>query len=418
MRRLISFAALLVALLSTAQAWGATTEADTLSGKRYYNVKKMLLYEKSKEDSANVQAEVKGEHSSLVHPFARYRALVGRDCTVNDIFTTVGVASWPENLGRMTNDTLSDYTSYVNGIKADVVYNPVTSVRDMTRHYAKGTTAGFCIGQEGGSGVLSVALIKRFTLEFYLEGKKVGAVYGTSGSNFNGVNVSLGSLPGSKNATYNIQAVAPEEFDEVRLVNTGVEVSVVSVLDVHYAYVGEPTLYTLTNKDNTGKKTSNLKDFDDYCSDYGLTKSEDVSGPGPLVDADITNSVLGKAVVMIGSTIPLKVRTYTSAGESFAPGSVVGFKGVGGSALNLSLLGGGLLIRTWDQNNNEVEKFRMDHSVLGLSLAKGGESNLSFITTKPFSGVSIQYVGALNVDLGGTVFNYAFVEPAPDIDHH
>ena len=418
MRRLISFAALLVALLSTAQAWGATTEADTLSGKRYYNVKKMLLYEKSKENSADVQAEVNGEHRSWVHPFARYRALVGRDCTVNDIFTTVGVASWPKDLGKMTNDTLSDYTSYVNGVKANLGYNPVTSVRDMTRHYAKGTTAGFCIGQEGGSGVLSVELIKQFTLEFYLEGKKVGAVYGTSGSNFNGVNVSLGSLPGSKNATYNIQAVAPEEFDEVRLVNTGVQVSVVSVLDVHYAYVGEPTLYTLTNKDKTGNVTSNLKDFDDYCDDYGLTKSKDVFGPGNLVDADITNSVLGKAVVMIGSTIPLKVLTYTSAGESFAPGSVVGFKGVGGSALNLTLLGGGLLIRTWDQNNNEVEKFRMDHSVLGLSLAKGGESNLSFITTKPFSGVSIQYVGALNLDLGGTVFNYAFVEPAPDIDHH
>lgn len=418
MRRLISFAALLVALLSTAQAWGATTEADTLSGKRYYNVKKMLLYEKSKEESANVLAERTGEHSSWVHPFARYRALVGRDCTVNDIFTTVGVASWPKDLGKMTNDTLSDYTSYVNGVEVDAVKNPVTSVRDMTRHYAKGTTAGFCIGQEGGSGVLSVELIKRFTLEFYLEGKRVGAVYGTSGSNFNGVNVSLGSLPGSKNATYNIQAVAPEEFDEVRLVNTGVQVSVVSVLDVHYAYVGEPTLYTLTNKDKTGNVTSNLKDFDDYCDDYGLTKSEDVSGPGNLVDADITNSVLGKAVVMIGSTIPLKVRTYTSAGESFAPGSVVGFKGVGGSALNLSLLGGGLLIRTWDQNNNEVERFRMDHSVLGLSLIKGGESNLSFITTKPFSGVSIQYVGVLNLDLGGTVFNYAFVEPAPDIDHH
>ena len=64
MRRLISFAALLVALLSTAQAWGATTEADTLSGKRYYNVKKMLLYEKSKENSADVQAEVNGEHRS------------------------------------------------------------------------------------------------------------------------------------------------------------------------------------------------------------------------------------------------------------------------------------------------------------------------------------------------------------------
>lgn len=416
MRKLFSFAVLFVALLSTLQVWGADSETDKLASKRYYNVNKMLLYEQSKQTDDAVQNELTGTHSDLVHAFTRYRALTGRNCVVNDIFTTVGVASWPSGLGKMTNDTLSDYTSFKNGVSATVTYNPITSVRDMTRHYAKGTTAGFCIGQEGGSGVLSLELIKKFTIEFYLEGKKVGEVYGTSGSNFNGVNVSLGSLPGSKNATYNIQAVAPEEFDEVKLVNTGVEVSVISALDVHYAYVGSPTLYALTNKDKS--VTSTLKDFDDYCTDYGLTKTEDVSGPDKLVDADITNSVLGKAVIMIGSTIPLKVRTYNSDGESFAAGSVVGFKGKGGSALNLSLLGGGLLIRTWDQNNTEVESFRMDQSVLNLNLIKGGESNLSFITTKPFSGVSIQYVGLLNVDLGGTVFNYAFVEPAPDIDHH
>lgn len=413
MRKLMMLAALLVALLSSLQTWGA--ETDTLASKRYYNVNKMLLFER--QDSAGVQAELDGDHKALVHSFAHYRALTGRNCTVNDIFNTVGVASWPANLGRITNDTLSDYTSFVNGVGATVAYNPITSVRDMTRHYAKGTTAGFCIGQEGGSGVLDVKVINRFSLEFYLEGKKVGAVYGTSGSNFNGVNVSLGSLPGSKNATYNIQAVAPEEFDEVRLVNTGVEVSVISALDIHYAYVGEPTLYTLTNKDKTGKVKSTLKDFDDYCTDYGLKKTQDVSGPGDLVDADITNWVLGQALAVIGSTIPLKTRTYTSGGESFAAGSVVGLKGVGGTGLKIDLFGGGILIRTWNQNNKEVEHFQMDQALLKLTLIKGGESNLSFITTKPFSGVSVQYTG-VSLNAGGTVFNYAFVEPAPDVDHH
>lgn len=413
MRKIMMLAALLVALLSSLQTWGA--ETDTLASKRYYNVNKMLLFER--QDSAGVKAELDGDHKKWVHSFAHYRALTGRNCTVNDIFNTVGVASWPANLGRITNDTLSDYTSFVNVVAATLAYNPITSVRDMTRHYAKGTTAGFCIGQEGGSGVLDVKVINRFTLEFYLEGEKVGAVYGTSGSNFNGVNVSLGSLPGSKNATYNIQAVAPEEFDEVRLVNTGVEVSAISALDIHYAYVGEPTLYTLTNKDKTGKVKSTLKDFDDYCTDYGLKKTQDVSGPGDLVDADITNWVLGQALAVIGSTIPLKTRTYTSGGESFAAGSVVGLKGVGGTGLKIDLFGGGILIRTWNQNNKEVEHFQMDQALLRLTLIKGGESNLSFITTKPFSGVSVQYTG-VSLNAGGTVFNYAFVEPAPDVDHH
>lgn len=414
MRRLITFGLLLIALLATQQAWADDTTADTLAGYHYYDVKKPLLYEERNKSDANVQTEIKKDNK-LVYSFSHWRALTGRNCVVNDVWTTVGVASWPSALGKMTNDTLSDYTAFVNGVGADVAYNPITSVRDMTRHYAAGTTAGFCIGQEGGESVLDIKLIQKFSLEFYLEGRIVGRAYAQNGSNFNGVNVSLGSLPGSSNATYNIQAEAPQEFDEIRLVNTGVQVSVISGLDVHYAYVGKPNLYTLTNK--TDGVTSTEKDFDDYCTDYGLTKTADVSGPTKLVDANITNSVVGKTVIMIGSTIPLKARTYTS-GESFEGGSVVGFRGVGGSGLDLSLLGGGMLIRTWDKSNNEVERFNMSHSVLALNLGNGGPINLSFITTKPFSGVSIQYTGLLNLDLGATVFNYAFVEPAPDIDHH
>lgn len=414
MRRLITFGLLLIALLATQQAWADDTATDTLAGYHYYDVKKPLLYEKRNENDANVQAEIKKDNK-LVYPFNHWRALTGRNCVVNDIWTSVGVASWPSGLGKMTNDTLSDYTAFVNGVGADVVYSPITSVRDMTRHYAAGTTAGFCIGQEGGESVLNIELIKKFSLEFYLEGRIVGTAYAQNGSNFNGLNLSLGSLPGSSNATYNIQAEAPQEFDEVRLVNTGVQVSVISGLDVHYAYVGKPNLYTLTNK--TDGVTSSEKDFDDYCTDYGLTKTADVSGQTKLVDADITNSVVGKTVVVLGSTIPLKARTYTS-GESFEGGSVVGFRGVGGSGLDLSLIGGGMLIRTWDKSNNEVERFNMSHSVLALNLGKGGPINLSFITTKPFSGVSLQYTGLLDLDLGATVFNYAYVEPAPDVDHH
>ncbi len=412
MRKLMMLAALIVALLSSLQTWGA--ETDTLASKRYYNVNKMLLFER--QDSADVKAELDGDHKAWVHSFAHYRALTGRNCTVNDIFYTVGVASWPANLGRIANDTLDDYTSFVNVVAATVAYNPITSVRDMTRHYAKGTTAGFCIGQEGGSGVLDVKLFKKFTLEFYLEGKRVGAVYGTAGGSFNGVDVSLGSLPGSKNATYNIQAVAPEEFDEVRLVNTGVEVSVISALDIHYAYVGEPTLYTLTNKDSKVKST--LKDFDDYCADYGLTKTQDVEGLHDLVDADLTNSVVGKAIITIGATPRVRAITHTNQGESFAAGSVVGIKGFAVAGIELNLGGGGMVIRTWDQNKTSVESFTMDQSVLKVKLASGGDINLSFITTKPFSGVSIGFTTALGIDLGATVFNYAFVEPAPDVDHH
>ena len=413
MRKILSLAVIFVMSLCTVQAWA--DKAD-LSGRHYYDVHKTLLYEKSKANEAGIQSEITA-HKDLVYAFPHCRALVGRNCVANDIFNTVGVASWPKDLGNMTNNDLTDYTSFQNVLSAGVVYNPITSVRDMTHHYAAGTVAGFCIAQEGGTGVLSVDLIKKFTLEFYCEGTLVGSAIATSGSSFNGLSLSVGSFPGSKNATCNIQAVAPDEFDEVRLVNAGVSVDLIAAIDVHYAYVGEMTNYTLTNKDKTGSVTSSMKDFDDYCSDYGLTKDKDVAGLKGLVNADTNDRVPAEAILTVGTSIPLKVETFTKEGESFKAGTVVGFKGIAGSVLNLNLLGGGIYIKTYDKQGAVKDSYLMDQSILSLNLIKGGTVNFSFITTKPFSSVSIQFTG-VKVDLGGTVLNYAFVAPAPDIEHH
>lgn len=413
MRKILSFAVIIVMLLCSLQTWA--DKAD-LSGKHYYDVKKTLLYEKSKANQAGVQGEISA-HKDLVYAFPHCRALVGRNCVANDVFNTVGVASWPKDLGNMTNNDLSDYTSFQNVLSAGVTYSPITSVRDMTHHYAAGTVAGFCIAQEGGKGVLSLDLIKKFTLEFYCEGELVGSAVATSGSSFNGLSLSVGALPGSKNATCNIQAVAPDEFDEVRLVNAGVSVNLIGAIDVHYAYVGEVTAYTLTNKDKTGETKSTMKDFDDYCSDYGLTKDKDVAGRQELVNANINDKVVAEAIITVISSIPRKVETFVKEGESFNAGTVVGFKGIAGSAFNLNLLGGGIYIKTYDKQGVVMDSYQMDQSILSLNLIKGGTVNFSFITTKPFSSVSLQFTG-LKVDAGGTVLNYAFVAPAPDIEHH
>lgn len=414
MRKILSLVFVFVMSLCSLQTWA--DKAD-LTGKHYYDVKKTLLYEKSKADEAGVKSEI-SEHKGLVYAFPHCRALVGRNCVANDVFNTVGVASWPKDLGNMTNNDLSDYTSFQNVLSAGVTYSPITSVRDMTHHYAAGTVAGFCIAQEGGTGVLSLELIKKFTLEFYCEGELVGSAVATSGSSFNGLSLSVGALPGSKNATCNIQAVAPDEFDEVRLVNAGVSVNLIGAIDVHYAYVGEVTAYTLTNKDKTGETKSTMKDFNDYCSDYGLTKDKDVAGRQELVNADIINdNVVAEAIITLISSIPRKVETSVKEGESFNAGTVVGFKGIAGSAFNLNLLGGGIYIKTYDKQGEVMDSYQMDQSILSLNLIKGGTVNFSFITTKPFSSVSLQFTG-LKVNLGGTVLNYAFVAPAPDIEHH
>lgn len=403
--------------LSPARAMAGDT-SDHVVTTPYWKAGKPLLYQKG---NTGISSELEGEHKSMVHAFPRRRALVGRNCVVNDIFSTVGVASIPAHLGNITNDTLSDYATFAGGVDANLGYSDLTSVRDMTHHYAAGTVAGFCIVSESGGSVLTLDVIKKFTIEFYCEGEKVGSAYAGTGSEFNGVKLSLITLPGSSNASCNIQATSEKEFDEVRLVNTGIEAKVISAIDVKYAYVGTPKTYTLTKGATSVEDKSGISNFSDYCSDYGKTGgtlSAHNSLQDKLINADLTDGgVIAQLLGNVVSTIPVGVNAPTDGGETFAAGTSVGFRMHSLKLGDLQVGGGGILITLTDHNGKAIKSYQMGMSVLGLNLLSGSNSsNVIIEADVPFSGAMMQYISLLGLTAGITHTDYAYVTPAPDID--
>lgn len=411
-------AALLILLQAFVPAALRADDSNTASVKiPYWKVSKPLLYQKG---NTQVTAETTGEHKALTHEFTNRRALTGRSCTVNDIFSTVDVASLPKNLANITDADVTNHAAFMNAVTATTGYNPITSVRDMARHYAAGTTGGFCIGQESGNNVLTIDLIKKFTIEFYCEGEMVDKHYAGVSSSLNGVKLSLISLPGSKNSCVNIQATSSREFDEIRLINTGVEISALSALDVKYAFVGTAQIYSVT-RDPSGSEVKNdtIRNFSDYCSDYGLTGGK-VTGIGvnsdKIINPDLGDGgALTQAVVTLLSTVPKGAQTTVSSGETFAKGTSLGFRTHGYSAAELNVVGGGMLVKLLDHSGKTIKTYTMDHSVLGLNVVSGGDRDITVEADTAFSGATLQYIGVLGVNAGIKSLDYIYVTPAPEV---
>lgn len=408
------FVAVLLSGTLTAKAADETT-----------NDNRPLYYDSGSED------KTKGTELTESH------ALVGPHCMVNRVFNTVSVGTMTHNLDNLTDEDLSNAASFPSLVNVGVAYSPLVSVRDMSRVYAAGTTAGYRVVYSSGSSVLSLDLGNAFALKFFLNGKPVkdkngheaAAVPATASSSVTGVGLSLIQIPGSNSMCFDVQAEAPAEFDEVELVSIkGLSANVISNIQLKYAYAGKPKTYSITKGD---AKTDNelaggsIPNLANYAldEDRKLDSNEPIS-TDDLISGDVINENLddGKAygwllgLVWIGHA---KVLTHPSDGkEMFRAGSTVGFKMSGLSVLSLKL-GYTVVITTRDLKGNKVEEQTAGSSVLGLNVAKGGsdEGTVEFETTKPFSTFSVNIYGVA-VNVGGSLIKYGFVKAAPDKEHH
>lgn len=365
-------------------------------------------------------------------------ALVGPHCMVNRVFNTVSVGTMTHNLDNLTDEDLSNAASFPSLVNVGVAYSPLVSVRDMSRRYAAGTTAGYRVVYSSGSSVVKLDLGNAFALKFFLNGKPVidpktqkeaKAVKAAAGGTVTGVGLSLIQIPGSNSMCFDVQAEAPAEFDEVELVSIkGLSADVISNIQLKYAYVGKPKTYTITN--GTAKTADelsggSLRNLANFAADEGRTLAEEPITTDDLISGDVINEDItdGKAygvLLGLGWIGHAKVITHPNddKGEMFPAGSTVGFKMSGLSALSLKV-GYTVVITTRDLRGNKVEEKTAGSSVLGLNLVQGGkdEGTVEFETTKPFSTFSVNVYGVL-VNLGGSEIKYGFVKAAPTKDHH
>ena len=345
--------------------------------------------------------------------FNNRRALVGPGCTINSIGDGVQVVSGTANLQNLCNDDLDDYATIPALANVTVVGNPIISVKDNQHCYAGGTEAGFVICATSDASILTLDLAQFYKIQFLKDGEKVDKPQSIStGKSVTGLGLSLLTIPGSDQINKLYTATAPGNFDEIKLVQCGVDAKLGTAINIKYAFVGKAREYTITNNKENG--------IQNYEKDYNR-KTITLSGDKKLYDEDLANSVLNN----IGS---VDVRaTPTDGKEVFPAGTEIGFKYKIKDALNLGV-GAYTKITLYSKDYStglfgskhdiETESYNVNVGVLKLGVIKDeNDAEVVIKSTKPFSKAKLTF-GGLNIELGATTVNYAFVRMAPDAASH
>ena len=185
--------------------------------------------------------------------FNNRRALVGPGCMINSLFDGVEVVSGTKDLQNICNDDLDDYATIPALVGATVVASPIISVKDNQHCYAGGTEAGFVICAKSNASILTLDLAKFYQIQFLKDGKAAGKLQPIStGKSVTGLGLSLLTIPGSNQVNKLYMATAPGDFDEIKLVQCGVDAKVLSAINIKYAFVGKAREYTITNNKENG----------------------------------------------------------------------------------------------------------------------------------------------------------------------
>ena len=356
--------------------------------------------------------------------FNNRRALVGPGCTINSIGDGVKVVSGTANLQNLCNDDLDDYATIPALANVTVGGNPIISVKDNQHCYAGGTEAGFVICAKSDASILALNLAKFYKIQFLKDGKAVGKLLEIStGKSVTGLGLSLLTIPGSDQVNKLYTATAPGNFDEIKLVQCGVDAKVLSAINIKYAFVGKAREYTITKNTENG--------ISKYAKDYGRGTFElEAHGENPkgtwgelsradLIDADLKNSFTVSAVLKVGSSLPVTVVAKSEDGkEAFPAGTEVGFKYNSTTVLDLAV-GNGATLVLFDKDNNKIGSYPIAGTVLGLNVIKASkDGEVVLKAPKDFSSVKLVFPGVLDLKLGSDKVNYAFVRMAPDAASH
>ena len=345
--------------------------------------------------------------------FNNRRALVGPGCMINSLFDGVEVVSGTAKLQNICNDDLDDYATIPALVGATVVASPIISIKDNQHYYAGGTEAGFVICAKSNASILTLDLAQFYKIQFLKDGKAVGELQSIStGRSVTGLGLSLLTFPGSDQVNKLYMATAPGNFDEIKLVQCGVDAKVLSAINIKYAFVGKAREYTVTNNKKNG-----IAKYSQEQKRGTFTLSTSKLG-GDMIDENLTNGYAAVVGVLVPVSTPVTVYAKPSDNEeSFPKGTEVGFKFNGFNLANLSV-GSGIELTLFNKENKQIGKYDITNKLLGLGLiedTKDGEVVMR--APAAFSAAKIFFKGT-GIQIGGTSVNYAFVRMAPDAASH
>lgn len=355
--------------------------------------------------------------------FNNRRALVGPGCTINSIGDGVKVVSGTANLQNLCNDDLDDYATIPALADVTVLGSPIISVKDNQHYYAGGTEAGFVICAKSDASILTLDLAQFYKIQFLKDGEKVDKPQSIStGKSVTGLGLSLLTIPGSGQVNKLYTAKAPGNFDEIKLVQCGVDAKLGTAINIKYAFVGNAREYTITNnKENGISKYAQEQGREAFTLEtHGEkpTKTWAEALRGDVIDEDLTNGYAAVTAVLIPVSTPVTVVAKPSDNEeAFPKGTEVGFKINGLDVAKLSI-GDGAELTLFNKENKKIDTYRLSSSVLGLGVLKADKDGEIVIKAPAaFSAVKIFFTG-VGIKIGGTTVNYAFVRMAPDAASH
>ena len=355
--------------------------------------------------------------------FNNRRALVGPGCTINSIGDGVQVVSGTANLQNLCNENLDDYATIPALANVTVVGNPIISVKDNQHCYAGGTEAGFVICAKSDASILTLNLADCYKIQFLKDGVAVGKLQTIStGNSVTGLGLSLLTIPGSDQVNKLYTAKAPGNFDEIKLVQCGVDAKLGTAINIKYAFVGNAREYTITNNKENGiskyAQEQGREAFTLEAHGEKPTKTWAEASRGDVIDEDLTNGYAAVTAVLIPVSTPVTVVAKPSDNEeAFPKGTEVGFKINGLDVAKLSI-GDGAELTLFNKENKKIDTYRLSSSVLGLGVLKADKDGEIVIKAPAaFSAVKIFFTG-VGIKIGGTSVNYAFVRMAPDAASH
>ena len=355
--------------------------------------------------------------------FNNRRALVGPGCTINSIGDGVQVVSGTANLQNLCNENMDDYATIPALVGSTVVASPIISVKDNQHYYAGGTEAGFVICAKSDASILTLDLAQFYKIQFLKDGEKVDKPQSIStGKSVTGLGLSLLTIPGPDQVNKLYMATAPGDFDEIKLVQCGVDAKVLSAINIKYAFVGKAREYTITNnKENGISKYAEEQGRKTFTLDAQGNKPTHTLGEvsrGDVIDEKLDNGYAAVVGAVVPVSTPVTVVAKPSDGkEAFPKETEVGFKFNGFNLANLSV-GSGVELTLFNKENKEIGKYDISNKLLGLGLiedTKDGEVVMR--APAAFSAAKIFFKG-IGIEVGGTSVNYAFVRMAPDAASH
>lgn len=355
--------------------------------------------------------------------FNNRRALVGPGCTINSIGDGVQVVSGTANLQNLCNENMDDYATIPALADVTVLGSPIISVKDNQHYYAGGTEAGFVICATSDVSILTLDLAQFYKIQFLKDGEKVDKPQSIStGKSVTGLGLSLLTIPGSGQVNKLYTAKAPGNFDEIKLVQCGVDAKLGTAINIKYAFVGNAREYTITNNKENGiskyAQEQGREAFTLEAHGEKPTKTWAEALRGDVIDEDLTNGYAAVTAVLIPVSTPVTVVAKPSDNEeAFPKGTEVGFKINGLDVAKLSI-GDGAELTLFNKENKKIDTYRLSSSVLGLGVLKADKDGEIVIKAPAaFSAVKIFFTG-VGIKIGGTTVNYAFVRMAPDAASH